>query len=298
MDRRLLPALLAATALVGATACNGTTTPVSPSATGGASLGTSTGNGGSAGAAGNSGGSSDTGSTGNTGGSGGTASGVGRLVLNLTDSPFSDAMAVLVTFSEVSVHHTGAGWQTLPFEDPAATSRTCNLKLLQGPADVLGVGVLPAGKYTQIRLTVQSASIHFDNGTDPTIVCATDIPEPEGLKGTVEVPSGVVKLNRPFTVAADGQTMILLDFDGDKSITKKGGPKNVLAANDKSNGNGCNGNGKKPGCDDGDTTGDPTTQDGSLDAGTFMMKPVIRVVSVDEEGAIDDDGTGDDGSSD
>jgi len=202
--------------------------------------------------------------------------GFGRLAVDITDSPFSDAQAVLVTFVEVSAHRTGGGWETIPFADEAS-SRTCDLKKLEGPTDILGVGELPAGKYTQLRLTVGSGSIHFANPSEGE-ACASEIPEPEGLRGTVEVPSGVIKLNRPFTLAADGATTILLDFDGDRSISQKGGPKNS-----KPEKPGCNGNSNKPGCDD-PPAGDGEDEEADLDAGTFMMKPVIGVVSVDEEG--------------
>ena len=40
------------------------------------------------------------------------------------------------------------------------------------------------------------------------------------------VPSGEVKLNREFTLAAGGSVNILLDFDGDKSIHQQGNSKN------------------------------------------------------------------------
>ena len=38
----------------------------------------------------------------------GTSSGTGQLTVGITDSPFSDALAVLITFSEVSVHRSVA----------------------------------------------------------------------------------------------------------------------------------------------------------------------------------------------
>ena len=86
------------------------------------------------------------GSTSGGGTSGGAAT--GTLAIHLTDSPFSDAKALLVSFSEVSVHRADPGeWKTLHFA--SENSRTCDLKKLNGATDVLGVGGLPAGKYTQ-----------------------------------------------------------------------------------------------------------------------------------------------------
>jgi hypothetical protein len=149
--------------------------------------------------------------------------GSGTLNLRITDSPFSDAKAVLVTFSEVTAHRsdqTDGGWSPLPFAE-TATSRTCDLKKLEAAEDILGVGALPAAHYTQLRLVVSSAALYFDNpSTGPA--CAASIPEPAGAKAALTIPSGEVKLNREFTVAEGGATTILVDFDGDKSIHETG----------------------------------------------------------------------------
>ncbi len=167
----------------------------------------------------------------------------GTLSIDITDSPFSDAMALLVTFSEVSVHRADPGeWKTLPFV--SGTSRTCDLKKLNGATDVLGVAPLAAGKYTQIRLMITSANLYFTNASvgGP---CAAQIPPP-GPGMPVEIPSGEVKLNNEFTLTSVG-TKILHDFDGDQSVRQTG-----------------SGNGR-----------------GNGSANTkYMMSPVIRIVSV------------------
>jgi hypothetical protein len=148
----------------------------------------------------------------------------GTLNVRITDAPFDDARAVLVTFSEVSVHRADApdsSWSTLPFADGGGT-RTCDLKKLQGSRqDVLGVGPLAAGHYTQVRLTVASARLYFDaESSGPA--CAQTIAAPAGNNATVEVSSGQVKLNRQFTIADSGATTMLLDFDGGASIHETG----------------------------------------------------------------------------
>jgi hypothetical protein len=188
------------------------------------------------------------GGPGGTAGPGSSSVGTGLLSVRLTDSPFSEAEAVLVTFSEVSVHRSEAGWETLPFAGGSG-ERTCDLKQLVGPVDVLGVGPLPAGHYTQIRLTVVSAMIFFDN---PAVggPCASQISAPAGDSAPVKVPSGTVKLNREFTLASGGATTIVLDFDGDRSIKQTGG-----------------GNGRGRG-------------NGNAKAADYIMTPVIAVVSV------------------
>jgi hypothetical protein len=94
--------------------------------------------------------SSGGGSSGTSTSSGGSGANgtTGTLTINLTDSPFSDAKAVLVTFSEVQALHSSGGWITVPFAE-GYTDRTCDLKKLVGSQNVLGTGPLPAGRHQQ-----------------------------------------------------------------------------------------------------------------------------------------------------
>jgi uncharacterized protein DUF4382 len=155
----------------------------------------------------------------------------------MKDAPFSDAKALLVTFSEVSAHASGGDWTTLPFAGtPTPTTRTCDLKKLETAQDILGTGTLVAGHYTQVRLVVSSATIYFDNPSSGP-ACATTIPAPAGNSAQVTIPSGEVKLNREFDVPTAGATTMLVDFKGDQSVILTG-------------------------------------------TGTYMMTPVIAVVSV------------------
>jgi hypothetical protein len=172
--------------------------------------------------------------------------GSGTLAVRITDSPFSEASAVLVTFSEVSAHTSDGGWVTLPFAN-GATARTCDLKNLEGGVeDMLGTGTLAAGHYTQLRLTISSAKIYSTAETTPaTPACAPafTIPPTVEVGKLVDVPSGIVKLVHQFTITAGATTTILLDFDGDKSIHQTGN-------------------------------------------GAYKMQPVIEVVSVQSEGSV------------
>jgi hypothetical protein len=149
-------------------------------------------------------------------------SGSGRLSLMIKDSPYSDARALLVTFSEVTAHRDGeGGFSKLPFGDATATSRTCDLKKLVDRQDLLGVGTLPAGHYTQVRLVVSSATLYFENASEGP-PCATTISAPAGRSASLEIPSGEVRLNRQFDVGESGATSMLIDFDGDRSVTETG----------------------------------------------------------------------------
>jgi len=154
----------------------------------------------------------------------------GSLTMMLKDSPYSDAKSLLVTFSDVSVHRSDQpddGWTKLPFA-AGATSRTCDLKKLQNAQDILGTGPLTAGHYTQVRLTVTGSVLYFDQAAsgDP---CGTSITAPSGRSSTLDIPSGQVKLNREFDVAAGGATTMLLDFDGDKSVHETGNGRFMMS---------------------------------------------------------------------
>jgi len=154
------------------------------------------------------------------------APGTGTITLLLKDSPFSDAKALLVSFSEVNVHADGGDWFTVPFAG-GATGRTCDLKKLETAQDILGVASLPAGHYTQLRLVVSSATIYFDNASSG-LACDATLTTPLGTKASVTIPSGELKLNRQFDLAEGGGLSILLDFDGDKSVKLTGGGKYMM----------------------------------------------------------------------
>ena len=150
----------------------------------------------------------------------------GTLTVMLTDSPFSDAQALFVTFSRISAHRSGGAFETIPFvPDPDSEvvppSRTCDLKKLETATDVLGVGALPPGHFTQVRLVVSSAVIYFDNPSSG-MPCASMLDAPNGSSVPVKIPSNEIKLNREFDVTSNGTTTMLLDFDGDRSVKGTG----------------------------------------------------------------------------
>lgn len=151
----------------------------------------------------------------------------GNFNLRLRDTPFTDAKAVLVTFSSVRAHRTDTDWTVVPFIN-AATSRTCDLKKLQTSEDILGSGALPAGHYTQVRLVVQSATVFFDNASSGA-ACASSIAPPAGASSTVDIPSGEVRLNRGFDPPTSGSVTMLIDFDGDASIHATGNGRYMMS---------------------------------------------------------------------
>ena len=147
--------------------------------------------------------------------------------LRMRDTPFTDAKAVLVTFSSVRAHRSDSDWTVVPFIN-AATTRTCDLKKLETSEDVLGSAGLPAGHYTQVRLVVQSATLFFDNASAGS-ACATNIAPPAGASAPIEIPSGEVKLNREFDITSNSSTTMLIDFDGNQSIHLTGNGRYMMS---------------------------------------------------------------------
>ena len=148
----------------------------------------------------------------------------GNLRVMITDSPYGDASAVHVTFRELQVHPAyGGDWLPVDFAG-AAASRTCNLKKLEGPIDILGADSLTAGPYGQVRMVVAEAVIYFGGTATAEPACAAALAPPTGFtsRAPLEIPSGEVKLNRQFELVGNGTTTIDLDFEGDKSITRTG----------------------------------------------------------------------------
>lgn len=91
------------------------------------------------------------------------------------------------------------------------------LKLQDGKFDLLARQELEAGKYTQIRLTISDG---MDANGEPKTYVKVD-----GVKYPLDVPSGTssgLKLNHPFTITADNETVLYLDFDAEKSVNQTG----------------------------------------------------------------------------
>ncbi len=144
------------------------------------------------------------------------------VTVRITDSPFSDAQAVLVTFSELSARRSGQGEFTqIPFSPESAT-RTCDLKRLQGVEDVLGAGPLAEGHYTQIRVTVTAATLYFDAASSSASPCAASIAPPSGASAAIEIPTSQVTIDHEFDVSNNAATNVTLDFEGEPSIQESG----------------------------------------------------------------------------
>jgi hypothetical protein len=105
-------------------------------------------------------------------------------------------------------NQTQDGWITIPITG----NQTFDLIKLKGIEELLGTQKLDAGKYTQVRLTVDSAQVTIGNGT----------PEP------ATVPSGELKFVHPFDIVANKTTVIVMDFDAEKSVNIAGNGKVMI----------------------------------------------------------------------
>jgi len=134
-------------------------------------------------------------------------SGTGTLVIQITDAPGDlNITRANVTISKVMVHrnaavnNTTAGWEMVVDD-----SQTFDLISLLNVNEFFGSVNLSAGMYTQIRLTIESCVITV-NGTEYNC----------------KVPSGKIKLIKPFVLMPDQTITLTMDFDVQKSITEKG----------------------------------------------------------------------------
>ncbi|UCG10387.1 MAG: DUF4382 domain-containing protein, partial [Dehalococcoidia bacterium] len=155
----------------------------------------------------------------------------GTVKLLVTDAPPGENVtSIEVTIAEegVEIHRavaeqeqTGGGDQTQTQQqvqqgegewitiDIAEDDRTFDLLEIEGIEEFLGEGEVEAGKYTQLRLTIEKIEVTLGAGK----------PQEANL------PSGVLKFVRPFDVVGGETVEILIDFDADRSVNVTGAGK-------------------------------------------------------------------------
>jgi len=113
-----------------------------------------------------------------------------------------------VTASAVEIHKAGdkdkeSEW--IPLDITMPTFDLIELKE-GGLEEILASGNVTAGKYTQIRMTIEKVEVTLGEG------------EPQEAK----LPSGELKFVRPFDVLEGQTTVLLLDFDADEFVNVTG----------------------------------------------------------------------------
>lgn len=154
---------------------------------------TTNGNGGEAGTNGANGNGGEAGTNGTNGNGGASTSGNGSVSTN------GNGAAATNGNGAASTNGNGDG---NPFIVISDQQQDFNLLLLQGgQTDLLGEATIPAGTYTMLRLIVTEGRIKLTDGRE---------------FDNLRVPSGEqtgIKLHLTFDVAAEGETVLLLDVD-------------------------------------------------------------------------------------
>ena len=150
---------------------------------------------------------------------------MGRIEVWVIDAPpREEVTSILVTVAENSVRvhkavaeqdqnqeqeqqqqQQGKGvWLTL---DMLEGAEQFDLLKIRGLEEALAVGELEPGKYTQLRISVESVDVTFGDSEEYQ---------------PAEVTGGELKFVRPFEVVAEETTILLLDFNAEKSVTATG----------------------------------------------------------------------------
>ncbi len=152
--------------------------------------------------------------------------GQSTLIIAVKDAPKTTDIGTVtnlsLTIGQVSVHRAASN-ETAPETDAEINAtesddsgsagwivvvdhaQTVDLMRLVNVSEVLGEKQLDAGKYTQIRLKIDSATVTVD-----------------GVDHNLDVPSGVLKLNRGFTLQQNQTLKLTLDFNVEKSLIRTG----------------------------------------------------------------------------
>lgn len=155
----------------------------------------------------------------------------GTVQMWVTDAPRSDNITeIWVTVSDIKIHEAAAsqandnasgetegevdesndtqGWIPANLTGP----NHFDLLTLRGESgglqQMLGTANLTAGRYTQIRMTVDKVEVKID-----------------GVLQDATLASGKLKFVHPFDVEAGKVTKLLFDFDADKFVNVTGSPK-------------------------------------------------------------------------
>ena len=169
-----------------------------------------------------------------------TAQGTGSLQVRLTDAPFSTDLVsrVDVWVLRVDVRReattdadadanvatstsTSSGWTTVATPDQSIEL----LALQNGVTTALGTTTIAAGDYQSARLVIDPSrsSVTLKDGTVLTSSSTPNVTFPSAAQSGIKI-----NLDRPITIAADGTTTALVDFDVNQSFVMRG---NTIEAN-------------------------------------------------------------------
>jgi len=134
----------------------------------------------------------------------------GEVLVNMTDAKpllpegAENVTNLLISISGVSVHKSGGGWISLPLEEGSPHTIDLLQFINSNTTEIVPPVLLEYGKYTQIRLEIESATIRFDNDVESDVV----------------IPSDHFKTDKNFLfdVNKPGPIDIIIDFDLSQSL--------------------------------------------------------------------------------
>ena len=169
-----------------------------------------------------------------------TAQGSGSLEVRLTDAPFStdlvsrvdvwvlrvDVRRDVATDADADANlttatSTSSGWTTVATPDQSIEL----LALQDGLTTALGTTTLAAGDYQSARLVIDPSrsSVSLKDGTVLTSTSTPNVTFPSAAQSGIKI-----NLDKPITIATDGTTAALVDFDVNQSFVMRG---NTIEAN-------------------------------------------------------------------
>lgn len=137
----------------------------------------------------------------------------GNLSVSITDAPLDGATEVVVKFDAIEVKPKEGESINIIFNEPQSVDLLSLQFGLSWP--LIQNESLEAGEYVWIRLAVDA-----DEGEMDSYISFED-----GSSYSLSIPSGNttgLKLNRPFTISAGGNTNFTIDFDLRKSVHMRG----------------------------------------------------------------------------
>jgi hypothetical protein len=135
--------------------------------------------------------------------------GLGSIQLWVSDPPPPDVEQVLVQIGRVEAHRVSRNeskWVVIT-DQPV----TFDLLRVSQVQKFLGEQLVESGTYTRVRFSVAGV----------TVVAA-------GVEYSARAPGGYISLTRPFRVAEDQTTVLVLDFDGERSLRVTGQGRYIL----------------------------------------------------------------------
>lgn len=138
-----------------------------------------------------------------------------RFNLRLTASSFAGGQALLVTFARVRAFRSPGDFTDVALPGNAAQI-TCDLKKLQSTDGEIAVGPLPNGRYTEVRVLIQSATLYLDS---PSVdICAANARTPGGRTAPMALSPGEIVISREFRVEDGADTTIRIGLNTEQSI--------------------------------------------------------------------------------